>query len=161
MLTRRALNAYGLLICIVLISIAMYMEIAMDLNPCPLCVMQRVMIIAMGLVFLLALIHHPQGKGRFVYGLLALLFAAGGLGFAGRQIWLQHLPAGQVPACGPDLYFMIQNFPLTETLRTLFVGTGDCAKVVWTFLGMSIPEWSFVCFCGLAVLSVWGMLKSR
>ena len=70
---------------------------------------------------------------------------------ASRQVWLQHLPEDKVPQCGPDLYFMIENFPLGRTLRTLIEGTGECAKVDWTFLGLSIAEWSLICFTGLAI----------
>ena len=91
-----------------------------------------------------------RALGERLYAGLGFLFAAGGFGVAARQVWLQHLPPDQVPACGPDLFFMVENFPLTRTLQNLFKGSGQCAEVTWRFLGLSIAEWSLLCFAGLA-----------
>ena len=82
-------------------------------------------------------------------------FAAGGFASAARQVWLQHLPADKVPQCGPDLFYMLENFPLSRTLQTLVAGTGECAKVDWTFLGLSIAEWSLAWFAALFCYAVW------
>jgi disulfide bond formation protein DsbB len=100
-------------------------------------------------------LNFPGRKGRIAYGLGALLFALGGLATAARQVCLQHLPADQVPACGPDLYFMVENFPLARTLQLLLRGSGQCAEVHWTFLGLSIAEWSLAWFVAFAGLSLW------
>jgi disulfide bond formation protein DsbB len=89
------------------------------------------------------------------------LLAAGGAAIASRQVWLQHLPADQVPACGPDLFFMLENFPLAQTLKRLVSGTGECAKVDWTFLGLSIAEWSLACFVVLGLYAAWLALRPR
>ncbi len=83
-----------------------------------------------------------------IYAGLAAFFALGGAAAAGRQVWLQHLPPDKVPQCGPDLFFMLENFPLSRTLKTLVAGTGECAVVDWTFLGLSIAEWSLLWFAG-------------
>ena len=107
---------------------------------------------AVGGVFLLAALH---GRGRALYGRLAALFAAGGFAVAARQVWLQHLPPDRVPQCGPDLYFMLENFPLSRTLKTLVSGTGECAVVDWTFLGFSIAEWSLGWFAVLFFYALW------
>src|SRR5262249_7835244 len=88
-------------------------------------------------------------------GALAALFALGGAAVAGRQVWLQHLPADKVPQCGPDLFFMVENFPLSRTLKTLFAGTGECAAVDWTFLRLSIAERALVRLAALFLYSVW------
>ena len=90
-----------------------------------------------------------------IYCAAATMLALGGFGVAARQVWLQHLPADQVPACGPDLFFMMENFPLGRTLEKLFMGSGQCAEVNWKFLGFSIAEWSLAWFAALAVYAVW------
>ena len=123
--------------------------------------MQRAFYYAFGAVFLLAALHGPGRAGQIVYSLLGLLFALGGAGVAARHVWLQHLPPDQVPACGPDLFFMLENFPLGRTLQKLFTGSGQCAEVKWRFLGLSIPEWSLVCFSALALYALWLLTRPR
>jgi protein dithiol:quinone oxidoreductase len=120
---------------------------------------QRGFYYLVGGVLAIAALHAPLGIGRIVYGGLAALFAAGGIATAGRQVWLQHLPADRVPACGPDLFFMLDHFPLSQTLSKLFAGTGECAVVDWTFLGLSIAEWSLAWFVVLLAYALW--LASR
>ena len=122
--------------------------------------MQRAFFYAVGAVFLVAALHAPGRAGQIVYSLLGLLAALGGGGVAVRHVWLQHLPPDQVPACGPDLFFMLENFPLGRTLQKLFEGSGQCAEVKWRFLGLSIPEWSLACFSALAAYAVWLMLRA-
>jgi protein dithiol:quinone oxidoreductase len=100
-------------------------------------------------------LHAPRRVGTWIYTAFAVLFAAGGAATAGRQVWLQHLPADKVPQCGPDLFFMLENMPLSRTLQKLIQGSGECAKVDWTFLGLSIAEWSLMCFIALAVYVLW------
>jgi disulfide bond formation protein DsbB len=116
---------------------------------------QRGFFYAVLIVLAAGAIQAPIGRGRTLYAGLAALFAAGGAAAAGRQVWLQHLPPDKVPACGPDLYFMLENFPLSRTLTTLIKGTGDCAVVDWTFLGLSIAEWSLAWFVGLFCCALW------
>lgn len=140
-------------ICAALLGFGYYLQYGpRGLDPCPLCLVQRGFFYAVGGVFLLAALH---GRGRAVYGSLAALFAAGGFAVAARQVWLQHLPPDRVPQCGPDLYFMLENFPLSRTLKTLVSGTGECAVVDWTFLGFSIAEWSLGWFAVLFFYALW------
>jgi disulfide bond formation protein DsbB len=106
-------------------------------------------------VFTVAALHAPARTGRIIYCAAGTLFALGGFGVAARQVWLQHLPKDQVPACGPDLFFMMENFPLGRMLEKLFTGSGQCAEVTWRFLGLSIAEWSLACFAGLALYAAW------
>jgi len=120
---------------------------------------QRGFYYLVGGVLAIAALHGPLGIGRIVYGGLAALFAAGGIAAAGRQVWLQHLPADKVPACGPDLFFMLDHFSLSQTISKLFAGTGECAVVDWTFLGLSIAEWSLAWFVLLLAYALW--LASR
>ncbi|MDC0598913.1 disulfide bond formation protein B [Gammaproteobacteria bacterium] len=144
----RLVSLYIFLFCVALLSIAMYMEHGMLMEPCPLCITQRIFFLAAGLTALVAFLHNPKAKGKVVYGLLSAAFALGGGGFAIRQIWLQHLPKDQVPSCGPSVAYMLEQFPFTEVLSVMFSGDGNCAEISWQdpVIGMSIPEWSLVGF---------------
>lgn len=140
------------LMCAALLTVAFYMEHVMGLAPCPLCWLQRFGFMGAGLVSLIAFLHGPAGFGRRVYGFFLVLTAGAGLGVAGRQLWLQSLPADQVPACGPSVDYLLQVLPWFDVLKTALRGTGDCAEVVWRFLGLSIPGWTAV-FFGLVILT--------
>lgn len=137
----RQVNLAGVLICIGLMSSALYFQHVIGLQPCPLCVFQRIAVISLGVIFLLAFIHNSRGWGRYVYSLLFLLAGGFGVAVAGRHAWLQSLPPDQVPACGPDLAYLFDSFPLAEALKKVFSGSGECAEVVWQFLGLSMPAW--------------------
>lgn len=150
----RAIFVLVFVVCTGLLGVAFYMEHIMGLEPCPLCWLQRFGFMGVGLVSLVAALHGPKALGARVYGLLLALTAGAGLGIAGRQLWLQNLPADQVPACGPSVDYMLEVLPLMEVLSTALKGTGDCAAVVWRFLGLSIPGWSAVFFCLLVILGL-------
>lgn len=145
--------------CVGLILAALYMQEVLGMHPCPLCITQRIFIIGVGLISLIAAIHNPACLGRKVYGCLATLAGIIGAGVSARHVWLQNLPEDQVPACGPDLAYMFDAFPLLEALKLLFAGDGNCADVVASFLGLSIPGWTFVAFVGLIAISVWQGLR--
>jgi protein dithiol:quinone oxidoreductase len=151
-MTFRVGAALGALACLLLLGYAYYLQYAQGLEPCPLCLVQRGFFYAVLVVLALGAIH---GRGRKVYGPLAALLALGGIATAGRQLWLQSLPADKVPQCGPDLFFMLENFPLSRTLEKLFTGTGECAVVDWTFLGLSIAGWSAAWFAALFFYCLW------
>ncbi len=157
----QALNLYqrwffaaGVVFCLGLIGTALYFQHVMGLEPCPLCIFQRLFVIALGVVMLMAAIHDPRDLGRRVYGGLIVVVAGLGAGVAARHVWLQSLPADQVPACGPGLEYMLETFPLMDALKLVFEGSGECAEVQWTFLGLSIPGWTLVIFIGLAVFGL-------
>jgi disulfide bond formation protein DsbB len=149
------------LACGLLLAYAYYLQYATGLDPCPLCLLQRGFFYAVLALCLIAAVHGPHRQGATVYGAGVFLLAAGGAAIASRQVWLQHLPADKVPACGPDLFFMLENFPLAQTLKRLVSGTGECAKVDWTFLGLSIAEWSLACFVVLGLYAAWLALRPR
>lgn len=144
----------GFLFCVGLMLAAFYFQFADGLSPCPLCISQRIMVVAVGLVFLVAGIHDPGIKGLRIYALAGCVVALAGASVSARHVWIQHLPADEVPACGPGLSYMFQYFPLTDTLKAMLSGTGDCAKVDWSLLGLSMPAWVLFCFVGLALLSI-------
>jgi len=153
--------ALPVLACAALLGFGYYLQYGQGLEPCPLCLVQRGFFYAVIVVCALAALHGPRGRGQVAYGVLAMLVAAGGAAVASRQVWLQHLPADKVPQCGPDLFFMLENLPLATTLKKLVAGTGECAKVDWTFLGFSIAEWSLACFAGLAAYAAWLCLRPK
>ncbi len=155
----RLLNLLAFLVCAALLGFGLYLEHAEGLEPCPLCIVQRIEFIGVGLACLAAAIHGPQRRGRRVYAGLTLLFAAAGLASAGRQVWLQGLPADQLPACLPSLEYMMEALPFQDIVRLMLHGTADCAEVTWTLLGLSIPEWSLLAFAGFAALAVLQLLR--
>lgn len=160
-LTQRMLFVYGAVLCAVLMATALYMQHALHLEPCPLCIFQRLFVTALGVVMLAGAVHDPRAFGRRIYGGLVLLFALLGVAVAGRHVWLQHLPADQVPECGPGLAYMLDAFPLSETLALVFRGSGECAEVQWTFMALSIPEWTLLIFLGIAVFGVYLLATRR
>jgi len=151
---RRLLNLAGFLVCAGMMGFALYAQHGMKMEPCPLCVFQRVGIISLGLVFLLAAIVNSQGPLRYLFALLALVAAGGAGGVAGRHVWLQNLPPDKVPACGPGLDFMMDSFPLAEVLEMVLSGSGECAEVSWSLLGLSMPAWVLIAAIGLGLYGV-------
>ena len=142
-----------------LLGFGYFLQHVKGLEPCPLCLVQRGFFYLLIVVFLLCAIHGPRGWGQRLYGLAAMLFAAGGFATASRQVWLQHLPPDKVPACGPDLAFMLENLPLARTLEKLFAGSGQCAEVQWTFLRLSIAEWALAWFAAFFLLGLWLLIR--
>jgi disulfide bond formation protein DsbB len=155
MISTRAAFAPGAVACAALLGFGYYLQYGQGLEPCPLCLVQRGFFYAVMAIFILGAVHAPARIGTRIYASLAALFALGGAASAARQVWLQHLPPDKVPQCGPDLYFMLENFPLSRTLQTLVAGTGECAVVDWTFLGLSIAEWSLGWFVALFLFAIW------
>ena len=147
--------------CTGLMGVALFMEHVMGLEPCNLCILQRVAVIATAFITLIAAIHGPAVTGIKTYASLGMLASATGAGVSGRQLWLQSLPPEQVPACGPSLDYLIDVFPLTEVLSMVLAGDGDCAEVVWSFLGISIPGWTLVGFFGLIAICGFVFLKPK
>ncbi|MGH8596108.1 MAG: disulfide bond formation protein B, partial [Gammaproteobacteria bacterium] len=159
-LSRRAPFAFIALACIGLLSFAYLLQVYADQAPCPLCIFQRLAYFAIAIVALLAAAHGARLSGAAAYYSLITIVALIGASIAGRQSWLQHLPEDLVPECGPGLDFMLDTYPLGDTIRKVFEGSGECAKVDWTFLSFSIAEWSLLSFLLLAICST-GLLIVR
>jgi disulfide bond formation protein DsbB len=157
-LSRRRLNLAGFLACTGLMAYALYAEHFLMLEPCPLCIFQRVAVIVLGIVFLLAALHNPQGTGRIVYGVLLGVVAATGAAIAAWHIRLQNLPPDQVPSCGPGFDYILDSFPLAEALRLIFTGSGECATIDWSFLGLSMPAWVLIAVACIGAFGVWNNL---
>jgi disulfide bond formation protein DsbB len=153
-MTARIGYGLGFLICAGLLAFALYLQYVEHQDPCPLCILQRVAFTAMMAVFLVGGLHGPRRRGAIVYSTLLFVIAGVGGAIAGRQVWLQHLPPSQVPACGPGLEYMLEQFPLGQALQKIFAGSGECAEAGWRFLGVTIAGWSLAWFVVLALFAV-------
>jgi protein dithiol:quinone oxidoreductase len=137
-----------------------YLEEYLGLEACPLCMTQRLFVVIWGVVALLAVVHNPTGIWRRIYATLCGASAYVGALVAARHVWLQHLPEDQVPACGPPLDYLLENFPLQDAINTLLMGDGNCAEVVWSLFGLSIPEQTLVVFCSALAASLWLAIRT-
>ena len=147
--------------CHELLVAALYFQYVEGLNPCPLCMVQRYVVGGIGLLLLLLGLLNPKPAGGFSRSVpgLGVLVSGLGLAAAGRQVWLQSLPPSDVPACGPSLEYMLEAFPLGEMIQELIKGSGDCAKVDWTFLGFSMGAWMLVVFSVAALYFLFRVLR--
>jgi protein dithiol:quinone oxidoreductase len=159
LLTSRKLALAGFLVCTGLILAALYFQYVEHLEPCPLCMLQRICFFVLGIVFLIAALHGPRKIGVRVYGVLELALACTGLGFATRHVWLQWYPPA-TESCTSDLFYQMRRFPVLNVIEKALRATGDCAKVDWTFLGLSMAQWSWIWFAILALLVVRILLRS-
>ncbi len=148
---RRVGYLLGFLVCAGLMGWAFWLQYGEGLEPCPLCMFQRIAVCAIGVVFLVAFIHNPFRPGAAAYALLVLVFAGAGAAFAGRQVWLQSLPKDQVPACGMGISYMMDTMPFTDVLQKVFAGSGECAEKGWELVGLAIPGWTLVFFVAITI----------
>jgi len=154
LLTPRRLGLAGFIMCVFAMASALYLQHFGGLDPCPLCTFQRVGFVSAGLIFLVGALHNPGIIGRRIYAALAGICALYGAAVAGRHIWLQNLPADKVPECGPGLDYMLDVFPMRDVLAMVFSGSGECADIDWTFLGITLPELALLGFVALLVTTI-------
>lgn len=148
---RRAFGLIGLA-CVAMLAFGLYLQHVVGLEPCPMCVVQRYALV--GVAVFAGLASAVRGHGaRLAWAVLALVASVGGAFTAARQSWLQWYPP-EFTSCGRDIYGMIETFPLQRALPMIFRGSGDCSKIDWTFLGLSIANWSFIAFTVFALLIV-------
>lgn len=142
---KRWLNLAGVVMVAGLFGFSLYyLQHVLRLQPCPLCMVQRLIFVAIGVLFLIAALHNPKRVGAKIYSVLIALTALCGVAVASRHIWIQHLPKDEVPACGPGLDYMLEHFPLSDVWQELMHGSGECAEKAWSFLALGIPEWALV-----------------
>ncbi len=153
---RRLANWAGFLSCVAMMGYALYAERVLGFEPCPLCMFQRVGVVILGAVFLIAALHHPRGvaSARVYAGLLGLA-AAFPLYVSGRHVYIQSLPFGSVPSCGASFDYMMDVFPLMTVVQKVLTGAGECQKIDWSLLGLSMPAWVFISVFAIAVVGVW------
>jgi protein dithiol:quinone oxidoreductase len=140
----RLVNLAGIVACAGLTAYALYAQYGLGLEPCPLCIFQRIGIILLGLMFLAAALHDPRGGGRYVYGSLIALAALLTVAVAARQLYIQSLPPGTLPSCGAPLAMLLRFMPVMEVVRRVLSGSGECGEVNWTFLGLAMPAWVLI-----------------
>ena len=142
--------------CAGLIAIAVfYFQNHLGLEPCYLCITQRVFVIAVGVICGIAALHNPQSKpGQRSYAGLTLITAMAGGFFSVKQLWLQGLPEDKVPACGPPVDYLFEAFSASDAISMLLRGDGNCAEVQWQLLGLSMPGWVLVSFIALAGIGI-------
>lgn len=157
-MTARTINFLSFIICLGMLLFAYYLERILHLQPCPLCIIERFIFALLAFIFFLAFIHNPESKGQKIYGALTLLLAIFGMFFAGRHLWLQGQPNVLGQICVPGISYLLKSLPLTQALKTMFLGTSDCAKVDWSFLGLTIPGWTFLFYDIFALLGL-GFIK--
>ncbi|MEZ5499174.1 MAG: disulfide bond formation protein B [Steroidobacteraceae bacterium] len=139
---RRAVNVLIAIAVAAMLGYALYAQRQLGLEPCPLCIFQRVGIAALGAVALLAALHGPRSPwGRRCYALTGLIAGGATVGVAARHIYIQSLPPGSVPSCGSTLDFMLEVLPLTDVVRKVLTGGGECAQIDWRFAGLTMPQW--------------------
>lgn len=158
-LSSRGANLLGLFACVAMLAYAYFSQYVLHLDPCPLCIFQRVGVLAMGAVFLAAAAHDPRGAARRGYALLMALAAGATIAVAVRHLWIQSLPPGSVPVCGASLKFMLKVLPLSNVLSKVLNGSGECAKITWRFLGLSMPAWVLISAAVTGGFGIWANLR--
>lgn len=144
----------GFVACVFMLATGAFFQFVKELEPCPLCISQRLAILLVGVIFLIAALHNPSIKGIKIYAVLGTIAALIGSALSIRHLWIQNMPAEEVPECGPGLSYIFENLPLINTIKAMLNGTGECADVLWTFLGISIPGWTLVAFIFLGAMSL-------
>ncbi len=150
----RLINGFLLFMAVTAMAFALlYLQKYLGLSACPLCIFQRVGMIGIGIFALLAVMVNPAKMWqRLILWLGSFASSVWGLAVAGRHVWLQHLPADEVPACGPGLNYWLDVLPIMQVFEEVFKGSGECAEVVWTFLGLTIPEQTLLVFAFLTLV---------
>jgi disulfide bond formation protein DsbB len=159
---RRLVNLLGFAACVLMLAFALFVEKFLHIEPCPLCMFQRVGVAALGLVFLVAAIHNPYSMtGARMYAALIFIVALLPGYVSARHVYIQSLPPGSVPSCGATLDFMLEVFPLLEVVRKVLTGGGECARIDWQFLGLSMPVWVLIAVIGLALMGIYANARQR
>jgi disulfide bond formation protein DsbB len=160
-MTARLGYVIGFAVCAGLLGFALYLQYFEGQEPCPLCILQRTVYMALVLVFLVAALHGPGRTGAMLYGWLLFIIASVGVAIAARHVWLQHLPKDRIPECGPGLEYMLRKFSALRALEKVLAGSGECAEVSWRFVGLSIAEWSLFWLLVLAGFALYLTLAAR
>lgn len=156
---KRVLNLAGFAICAGLMGFALFAQHVLLLEPCPLCIFQRIAVIGLGVLFLIAALHNSTGFGRYVYSGLILIVALAGAAVARQHAWLQKHPEELPQSCGPGLDYMWQEFPFADVINLVFQGSGECTQIVWQFLGLTMPGWVLLWIAGLGIAGIWNNLR--
>ncbi len=138
----------------IMFTTALFIEDYYFLMPCPLCNLQRILLIATGICILFTVITTKIKLFTYIFKIFGLLFSALGLCVALRQIYLQYSPPQILKSCNADLTQIMHKYPLLDGLKIILKGTGDCAKIDFTLFGLSLAVWSALCFLFLSVMLI-------
>lgn len=159
LLSKRLSYFYAFLLVVIMMALAMYLQFWKGIAPCPLCILQRVALIFLGLFFLIGAIFRFKKLGHSILGVIVFFISMLGIFLSTRQVWLQHLPPNKSADCGVSLQYMLQVLPLDQVLKKILQGTADCAQLEWSWFGFSLAEWSLFWFIIFAVFAVWQILR--
>ncbi len=160
LLTPRLAYFWAFITTLLLFSFALYLQFVDGIAPCPLCILQRLDLGIIALLFFFGAILPLKKWGNVLFGGLSFLLSIGGILLAGRQIWIQHLPPNQTADCGVSLQYMLQVLPLDEVLKKIFAGSAECSLVDWSFFNFSMAQWSLLWFVIFAIFALWQMFRS-
>jgi disulfide bond formation protein DsbB len=155
----RSLNLAGFGVCAALLGFALYSQFQLHLEPCPLCIFQRIGIAVTGVFFLIAAVHDPKGSSRYAYAVLISLGALATLGVAARHVYVQHLPPGSLPSCGAPLAILLKFTPVFTLIKKVLTGSGECGEVNWRFLSLAMPTWVLIWAAALGALGLYANLR--
>jgi disulfide bond formation protein DsbB len=151
---RRQINFLGALGCATMMGFALFAQYGLHLQPCNMCILQRIAIIGLGLMFLIAALHNPATLGARLYAALLGAVAIAAVAVAARHIWMSMQPPGSLPSCGADFYTMMQMLPVTQVVEKIWNGGGECQLVLWRLLGLSMQTWVLIGATGLGLVGV-------
>lgn len=154
-------NLIGFALASLAIVVSIFLQLHYHIAPCPLCIIQRLLMVFIAVLFLIATLHTPQPLGRRIFGSVLCIFSLLGVAVASWQVWLQHLPPDKAPACGASLDYMLHNLPFYEMAQLVLKGTADCARVNWSFLGISMAQMSIAIFFLLALLAATHIIRKK
>lgn len=157
----RTIFILSFLLTVILLGFAGYLQMSNGVRPCPLCQIQRFVIGILGLLFLLAAIHNPAYKGVKFYSYMIIVFSLAGILLAGRQVWLEFNPPLDTTGCGASLFYLLKLLPISEALKIVLMGTGDCAEVTWRLFGISIPGWTLLMFIIFFIIGISQRLRAK
>jgi protein dithiol:quinone oxidoreductase len=161
MFESRGFNLFMAFVCYQLLITAYYFQYVEGMEPCPLCIFQRIGVLFVGIWFLLRGIHKPLAASRWnlVYSVLGLISAILGGIVSGRHVYIKNLPEGEVPACGPALNYLVDMLPINEVISAVLQGDGECAKSSWEMFGISMPGWVLTFFIAVIGLMIWNIYR--
>ena len=155
------LHLIGLVICLGSLAFGyFYLEQALGLEPCPLCILDRIIFIALAAVYALAYFQRPNAGERIGYDIGALIVSLGGVGIAARHVYLQNRPADALGDCGAGFWYLLDRIGLEGAVSSALRGDGDCGEIQWTFLGLSIPSLTLGLFVILSLLSLTDLIRA-
>lgn len=157
----RMMYLYAFVVIVMMMLLALYLQFYKGIAPCPLCVLQRLMLAFLGVVFFFGAAFSLKKLGNTFIGCLGFFIALVGIFLSGRQVWLQHLPPNKAEDCGVSLQYMLKVLPLDQVFKKILQGTADCSLLEWSFGGLSLAEWSLIWFVLLAVFAVWQVVRKQ